>query len=246
MNTAKKRQYFSLCPSMDEVKYIYMITDLIQDLTRLGLARSEFPMDITQNTDVFVEVSGLLKSCSVNLLKISNDLRLLASGPKGGFGELNLPKMQAGSTIMPGKVNPVIPEMVAQVAMRVIANDAAITMASSSGQLELNAFLPLIAESLLESLELLSDVVILFRERCIEGITVNEEKCKENLESSTALVTALVHHIGYDRASEIAKKALREEKTIRELLKEENLLEEEEIDKILNPYEVTKPGIPGK
>lgn len=228
------------------IKFIYMITDLIQDLTRLGLARSEFSMDITQNTDVFVEVSGLLKACSVNLLKISNDLRLLASGPKGGFGEINLPEMQAGSTIMPGKVNPVIPEMVAQVAMRVIANDSAITMASSSGQLELNAFLPLIAESLLESLELLNDVVVLFRERCIEGITVNEDKCKENLERSTALVTALVHHIGYDRASEIAKKALKEEKTIRELLKEENLFREEEIDKILNPYEVTKPGIPGK
>ncbi len=228
------------------IKYIYMITDLIQDLTKLGLARSEFPMDITQNTDVFVEVSGLLKSCSVNLLKISNDLRLLASGPKGGFGEINLPKMQAGSTIMPGKVNPVIPEMVAQVAMRVIANDSAITMASSSGQLELNAFLPLIAESLLESLELLNDAVVLFRERCIKGIIVNEDKCKENLEKSTSLVTALIHHIGYDKASEIAKKALKEDKTIRKLLKEENILKEEEINKILNPYEVTKPGIPGK
>jgi len=228
------------------IKYIYMITDVIQDLTNLGLARSEFPMDITQNTDVFVEVSGLLKACGVNLLKISNDLRLLASGPKGGLGEIYLPEMQAGSTIMPGKVNPVIPEMVAQVAMRVIANDCAITMASSSGQLELNAFVPLIAESLLESLELLNDAVILFREKCIEGIRVNEDKCRENLERSTALVTALVHHIGYDKASEIAKKALNQEKTIRELLKEENALPEEEIDKILNPYEVTKPGIPGK
>lgn len=227
------------------IKYIFMITDVIQDLTRLGLARSEFPMDITQNTDVFVEVSGLLKACSVNLLKISNDLRLLASGPKSGFGEIELPKMQAGSTIMPGKVNPVIPEMVAQVAMRVIANDCAITMASSSGQLELNAFMPLIAESLLESLELLNDAVIVFREKCIEGIKVNEDRCKENLESSTALVTALVHHIGYDKASEIAKKALKQEKTIRELLKEESILTKEEIDKILNPYEVTKPGIPG-
>lgn len=228
------------------IKYIFMITDVIQDLTKLGLARSEFPMDITQNTDVFVEVSGLLKACSVNLLKISNDLRLLASGPKSGLGEINLPKMQAGSSIMPGKVNPVIPEMVALAAMRVIANDSAITMASSSGQLELNAFMPLIAESLLESLELLNDAVILFRERCIAGIEVNEGKCKENLERSTALATALVHHIGYDRASEIAKRALKEERTIRELLREGNVLTEEEINKTLNPYEVTKPGIPGK
>ncbi|WP_427339416.1 aspartate ammonia-lyase [Caloranaerobacter sp. DY30410] len=228
------------------LKFIFMITDVIQDLTKLGLARSEFPIDITQNTDVFVEVSGLLKACSVNLLKISNDLRLLNSGPKGGLGEIELPMMQAGSSIMPGKVNPVIPEMVAQVAMKVIANDYAITMASSSGQLELNAFIPLIAESLLESLELLNDAVVLFREKCIEGIKVNEKRCKENLERSTVLVTALVHHIGYDKASEIAKKALENDKTIREVLREENILNEEEIDKILNPYQVTKPGIPGK
>ncbi|WP_069650713.1 aspartate ammonia-lyase [Caloranaerobacter ferrireducens] len=228
------------------LKFIFMITDVIQDLTKLGLARSEFPMDITQNTDVFVEVSGLLKACSVNLLKISNDLRLLNSGPKGGLGEIELPMMQAGSSIMPGKVNPVIPEMVAQVAMKVIANDYTITLASSSGQLELNAFIPLIAESLLESLELLNDAVVLFREKCIEGIKVNEKRCRENLERSTALVTALVHHIGYDRASEIAKKALKNNKTIREVLREENILTEEEIDKILNPYQVTKPGIPGK
>lgn len=228
------------------LKFVFMITDVIQDLTKLGLARTEFPIDITQNADVFVEVSGLLKACSVNLLKISNDLRLLNSGPKGGIGEIELPMMQAGSSIMPGKVNPVIPEMVAQVAMKVIANDYAITIASSSGQLELNAFIPLIAESLLESLELLNDAVVLFREKCIEGIKVNEKRCKENLEKSTVLVTALVHHIGYDKASEIAKKALESDKTIREVLREENILSEDEIDKILNPYQVTKPGIPGK
>jgi len=226
-------------------KFIYMITDTLQDLTKLGLARSDYPMDITQNCDVYVEVSGLLKSCSVNLLKISNDLRLLNSGPRGGLGEINLPQMQAGSTIMPGKVNPVIPEMVAQISMRVIANDGAITMASSMGQLELNAFTPLIAESLLESLELLNKCVIIFREKCIEGITVNEEKCKENLEKSTALVTALVHHMGYDEASNIAKKALEEDRTIRDTLLTEEILAKEKIEEILNPYELTKPGIPG-
>jgi len=163
----------------------------------------------------------------------------------GGFGEINLPQKQAGSTIMPGKVNPVIPEMVAQVSMRVIANDTAITMASSMGQLELNAFTPLIAESLLESLELLNKSVIIFREKCIEGITVNEAKCKENLENSTALVTALVHYIGYDKAGEVSKKALKEGKTIREILCEDNILTKERVDEILNPYELTKPGIPG-
>lgn len=226
-------------------KFIYMITDVIQDLTKLGIARSDYPMDITQNCDVYVEVSGLLKSCSVNLLKISSDLRLLSSGPRGGIGELKLPEMQAGSTIMPGKVNPVICEMVAQVSMKVISNDSAITMASSMGQLELNAFTPLIADCLLESLELLNRAVILFREKCIEGIEADENKCRENLENSSAIVTALVHHIGYDAASLIAKKALASEKTVREILYEENILPKEKIDKILSPYELTKPGIPG-
>ncbi|KJR47663.1 Aspartate ammonia-lyase [Desulfosporosinus sp. I2] len=226
-------------------KYIFMITDTIQELTGLGLARSDYPIDITQNNDVFVEVSGLLKACSTNLLKISNDLRLLSSGPRGGFGEIELPQMQAGSTIMPGKVNPVIPEMIGQVAMRVMANDYAITMAASSGQLELNAFMPLIAESLLESLELLNNGVTIFREKCIEGIIPNKEKCQETLEKSTVLAAALVHHIGYDQAAHIARKALREDKTIREVLIEETIFSNSRIDEILNPYEVTKPGIPG-
>lgn len=227
-------------------KFIFMITDTIQELTGMGIARSDFPMDITQNCDVYVEVSGLLKSCAVNLLKISNDIRLLNSGPRGGFGEFKIPKMQAGSTIMPGKVNPVIPEMTGQVSMRVIANDTAITLASSAGQLQLNAFTPLIADSLLESLELLDKAVILFKEKCIDGIEIDEKRCKENLEKSSSLVTALVHYIGYDRAGEIARKALAEGKTIREVLYEENILPKEKIDEILNPYGLTTPGIPGK
>ncbi|OLN32554.1 aspartate ammonia-lyase [Desulfosporosinus metallidurans] len=227
-------------------EYIFMITDTIQELTGLGLARSDYPMDITQNNDVFVEVSGLLKACSTNLLKIANDLRLLSSGPKGGFGEIELPQMQAGSTIMPGKVNPVIPEMIGQVAMKVMANDYAITMAASAGQLELNSFMPLIAESLLESLELLNQGVTLFREKCIKGIKANVKKCHETLEKSAALAAALIHHIGYDQAAHIARKALREDKTIRDVLREESDFLDSRIDEILNPLEVTKPGIPGR
>ena len=226
-------------------KFIYEITDVLQNLTGLGLARSDYPMDITQNCDVFVEVSGLLKALAVNLMKISNDLRLLNSGPRGGIGEVVLPEVQAGSTIMPGKVNPVIAEMVGQVSMRVISNDTAITLASGSGQLELNAFTPLIAECLLESLELLERSVTIFKEKCIENIKINEKKCRNNLESSTALVTALVHYIGYDRAAQLAKKALRENKTIKKVLLEEEVLTEEKIDEIMNPYQLTKPGIPG-
>lgn len=228
------------------LKYIYMITDEIQQLTGLGIARSDYPMDITQNTDVFVEVSGLLKACAVNLLKISNDLRLLSSGPSGGIGELILPQMQAGSTIMPGKVNPVIAEMVGQVAMKVMANDYAITMACSSGQLELNAFMPLIAESLLESLEILNNAVNIFRIKCIEGIKVNEAKCSENLRKSAVLATALIHYIGYEESAKITRKAVLEDKTVKEVLMEEGIMKEKDIDRILNPYEITKPGIPGK
>jgi len=227
-------------------KFIFLMTDLLQDMTGLGLARSEFPIDVTQNMDVFTEVSGLLKSAAVNLVKISNDLRLLSSGPKGGFGELNLPAVQAGSTIMPGKVNPVMAEMMGQVSMRVMANDFAITQAAMSGQLELNAFVPLIAESLLESLEILANGVHLFREKCVEGITVNQTKTLDHLENSTALVTALVHHIGYDKSAEIAKKALSENRSVRELVLEAGYLSGDDLNKILNPFQITNPGIPGK
>lgn len=227
-------------------KYVFMMTDIIQNLTGLGIARSDYPMDITQNCDIFVETSGLLKSCSVNLLKISNDLRLLNSGPRGGIGEIILPNIQAGSTIMPGKVNPVIPEMVAQVSLRVISNDSAITMASSMGQLELNAFTPLIAECLLESLELLNRSVMIFKEKCIDGLKMNEDKCLENLENSLVSATSLVHHLGYDKASLISKKALAAGKTIREILLEEQILPVEVIDKILSPSELIRTHIPGK
>ena len=227
-------------------KYVFMLTDIIQTLTGLGIARSDYPMDITQNCDIFVETSGLLKSCSVNLIKISNDLRLLNSGPRGGIGEIILPNMQAGSTIMPGKINPVIPEMVVQVSLRVIANDSAITMASSMGQLELNAFTPLIAESLLESLELLDRSVMIFKEKCIDGLEINKDRCFENLEKSLVSATALVPHLGYDKASSISKKALATGKTIREILLEEQLLPEETIDKILSPFELIRTHIPGK
>lgn len=225
-------------------KYTYYVTEVLREITGLGLSRSDFLIDTTQNMDVFVEVSGLLKAAAVNLIKISNDLRILSSGPKGGFGEINLEPLQAGSSIMPGKVNPIIPEMVIQVCYKVIANDSAITSCSFSGLLELNAFAPLIADSLLESLELLGSAVEIFETKCIATLKVNKAVCMENLEKSTALVTALVNHIGYDKASIIAQNALSNNTTIKEELLKENLLSEDEINKILNPFEVTKPGIP--
>lgn len=228
------------------LEYTYTVTSLLQRNTGLGLCRSDYLMDTTQNLDVFVEVSGLLKALAVNLIKISGDLRLLGSGPIGGLGEIRLPQRQAGSSIMPGKVNPVICEMITQVGLKVIGNDSCITQAAMLGQLELNAFTPLVAEALLESFRILYNGITLFREKCIEGIEVDEQRCMSHIEYSTALATALIHHIGYDQGSEIAKKALKEHKTVKQVVLEENLLSEAEIDKILNVYQVTAPGIPGK
>lgn len=188
-------------------KYRFEIIEQLRELTGIGLASAEYPMDITQNNDVFVEVSGLLKALAVNLMKISNDLRLMNSGPKGGFAEITLAPLQMGSTIMPGKVNPVIPEMVIQVAMKVMANDSAISLAAAHGEFELNAFLPLIADSLLENLTLLVNATDLFRTRCIELIKPNEKRCRELLEASYAFATAYTPYLGYDKVSRIIEES---------------------------------------
>ena len=186
-------------------RYKVMVLEELRRLTGFGLAAAEYPMDITQNNDVFVEVSGLLKALAVNLIKIANDLRLMNSGPHGGIGEIKLKPVQQGSTIMAGKVNPVIPEMVIQCAMRAVGNDSVITMAAAHGEFELNAFLPLIADSLLESLILLTDAVGIFREKCIIPMKACEDRCRANLEVSAAFAASYVPAVGYDRVSEIVK-----------------------------------------
>lgn len=205
-------------------RYTFRVAEILRDLTGLGLARAEYPMDLTQNNDVFVEVSGLLKACAVNLLKISNDLRLLNSGPRGGLGEIRLEPRQVGSSIMPGKVNPVIAECVAQCAMQTIANDAAITLAAANGQLELNAFMPLIADALLDSLTLLRNAVTRFRTACIDTLEADPAACARNLHASTAPALLLVPHIGYDAAAELAQESLATGKSIRQLADEKKLL----------------------
>lgn len=182
-------------------KYRFGVIEQLRQLTGYGLAVAEYPMDLTQNNDVFVEVSGLLKALAVNLMKISNDLRLMGSGPHGGLAELRLAPLQQGSSIMPGKINPVIPEMVMQCSMRVIANDTAITLAAAHGELELNAFLPLIADSLLDSLKLLTRAVLLFREKCIKPLEVNEDHCAEHLKRSAAFGLEYASALGYEEAS---------------------------------------------
>ncbi|MCD8240126.1 MAG: aspartate ammonia-lyase [Oscillospiraceae bacterium] len=188
--------------SRETRNYRFKVVEELRRLTGYGLAAAEYPMDLTQNNDVFVEVSGLLKAMAVNLMKLGNDLRLMGSGPCGGLGELRLPPRQQGSSIMPGKVNPVIPEMVMQCAMRVIANDSAVTLAAAHGELELNAFLPLIADSLLESLELLRDAARILREKCIAELEPDCVGCARHLSHSAAFAASYVPALGYDLVAE--------------------------------------------
>jgi aspartate ammonia-lyase len=188
-----------------------------------------------------VQLSGVLKRVAVKLSKVCNDLRLLSSGPRAGIGEINLPAVQAGSSIMPGKVNPVIPEVVNQVAFEVIGNDIAVTMAAEAGQLQLNAFEPLIAHSLFKSISHLTNACRTLGERCVRGITANRERARELLDSSTALVTALNPYIGYARSSEIAKEALATGRRVYDLVLEKKLMTREELDAVLRPEVLTQP-----
>lgn len=227
-------------------KYVYTVIERLRNLSGLGLSRDENSIDGTQNADVFVEVSGLLKACAVTMIKISADLRLLSSGPRGGFGEIQLPNLQAGSSIMPGKVNPVIPEMVTQVAYQVIANDMAITMAVQSGQLELNAFYPLIAVNLLPAMESMSKALRLLAEKCILEIQAKPEVCLEHVKNSTALATVLAPLIGYEQAAVLAKKALDSGRQVIDILVEEKVFTQDEITELLQVQQLTRTGVLGK
>ncbi|MGB9885599.1 MAG: aspartate ammonia-lyase [Moorellales bacterium] len=226
-------------------RYIFRVIEILRELTGFGLARAENPVEATQNADLFAEVSGLVKTAAVNLAKISGDLRLLSSGPKAGLAEIRLPEVQAGSSIMPGKVNPVIPEMVTQVAYQVMAADVAVNLAAASGQLELNAFLPLVAHNLLHSMEMLARAARLLADRCIRGIEADAGRCAELLNRSQAVITAFVPYIGYEKATELARRAAAEDRPVTELLLEEGLFTREEIQAVLRPEELTTPGIAG-
>ena len=220
-------------------EYVFQVVEDLRALTGLGLARAENLVDATQNADAFVEVSGILKAHAVNMFKISSDLRLLASGPQAGLGELRLPAMQAGSSIMPGKVNPVICEAVAQAAMRVIGNDAVVTLAAQSGQLELNAFLPALADALLDSLSLLAAACMLLRTRCVEGLAVDEDVCRRQVLQSRTLVTALVTRLGYAVATEVAREAAERDISVIEVVRERKLMDEGALTALLSPATMT-------
>lgn len=192
--------------------------------------------------DGLVQASGMLKTIAVSLFKIANDIRWLSSGPRCGIGELRLPETQPGSSIMPGKVNPVMCEMLMQVCTQVIGNDTAITWAGANGNLDLNVMMPVMAHNILESIRLLASACETFRTRCVEGITANKERCAELIEYSMSMVTSLAPIIGYDRAAQIAKESAKTGRTVRELCREKQILPEEELTRALDPIEMTKPG----
>jgi len=223
-------------------KYIFAVVDKLRDLTGIGLARAENLVENTQNLDVFAEVSGILKAHATSLIKISNDLRLMNSGSAAGLGEIKLPPVQTGSSIMPGKVNPVIPEMVAQVGIKVLGNDVIINQCVAGGQFELNQNIPLIAFSILESLEMLINANKILREKCIDGIEANREEIKKQVENSHATLTALVSELGYNKVSEIAKELEMTNLSVKEFLIQKKYLTEERFNELTSPEAILSLG----
>jgi aspartate ammonia-lyase len=222
--------------------YIFQVVEELRGLTGIGVARAENLVDATQNTDVFVEVSGILKALAANLVKIANDLRWLSSGPDCGLGELRLPPRQAGSSIMPGKVNPVVPEAVVQAGFMVMGLDSALTSACAAGNLELNAFMPLIADSLLTELQLLRNACRALCRLCVSGMAVDRSVCQQQVHNATAAVTALAAALGYEAAQALAADAAASRRPLREVAVEKGLLSAEEYDTLTSPEAVTRLG----
>ncbi|MFD5424370.1 aspartate ammonia-lyase [Streptomyces sp. NPDC127084] len=226
-------------------RYAELACRHVRDLTGLPLAVAADLVEATQDAGAFVQLSGVLKRIAVKLSKTCNDLRLLSCGPRAGLAEINLPPVQAGSSIMPGKVNPVIPEVVNQIAFEVIGNDMAVTMAAEAGQLQLNAFEPLIAHSLLKSLTHLTAGCVTLAERCVSGITANREHLAHLVGRSIGLATALNPHIGYEQATAVAQEALVSGRSVQDLVLERKLLTKEELQRILRPASLARPHAPG-
>lgn len=222
-------------------QYAALAIRKLAEISGVDLVPASDLVEACWDTGAFVLFSGTLKRIAVKLSKISNDLRLLSSGPRGGFGEINLPPMQPGSSIMPGKVNPVIPEVMNQVAFQVIGADLVVTLAAEGGQLQLNAFEPVIVFNLLQSITLMTNAIGTLTAKCVVGITANEERCKQHLEAGTALATALTSLIGYDQAAELAKEILRTGSTMREILNERHTLSAEQLEQVLNSKALTRP-----
>lgn len=227
-------------------RYSKLACKELREITGLDLILSPNLIEATQDTGVFVLTSGALKRTAVKLSKICNDLRLMSSGPRAGFNEINLPVLQAGSSIMPGKVNPVIPEMVNEVCYQVIGNDLVVTLAAEAGQLELNAYLPIIAFNLLESTRILRNAMTILTRLCVVGITANREYCLEMVKRSLGIATALVPYIGYNKAAEVAQEAFKTGKSVYDLALERGTLSRKKLDELLSPERMIKPRRMGK
>ncbi len=221
--------------------YSEKVVKHLRDITGLDIVLAENLVEATQDTGAFVMYSSAVKRLAVKLSKISNDLRLISSGPRTGINEINLPPMQPGSSIMPGKVNPVIPEVVNQIAFKVIGNDLTVTLAAEGGQLELNVFEPVIVHSLFESIEMLKNGMMTLKYKCIDGITANEKRCRELVENSIGLVTALNPVLGYEKSTKLAKEALEKDRGVYELVLEKKWLTKEQLDDLLKPENMVKP-----
>ncbi|MDO8684885.1 MAG: aspartate ammonia-lyase [Armatimonadota bacterium] len=223
-------------------EYRERVVRRLRELTGLPLKPAENLFEVTQSMADFARVSSALRGVALELIRISGDLRLLSSGPRTGLAEINLPAVQPGSSIMPGKVNPSIAEMVSMVCFQVVGNDLAIAMATQAGQLELNVMMPVIAHNLLQSVEILGNAAKVFSQKCVRGITANEAKCKEYAEKSVALVTALSPKIGYVKAAEIAKESIKTGKGLLEVARQRLDLPEDELKKVLEPIHLTYPS----
>ncbi len=226
-------------------KYIEAVAKYLAEFSGLPIKSAEDLVDATQNTDGYTEVSAALKVCMMNLSKIANDLRMMASGPRCGLGELNLPARQPGSSIMPGKVNPVMAEVVNQVAFQVIGNDHTICLASEAGQFELNVMEPVLVFNLLQSISIMTNVFAVFRKFLVEGLTANVERLKAYVDNSVGVITAINPHVGYETAARIAREANVSGRPVRELILRDKVLTKEQLEAILDPFEMTSPGIAG-
>lgn len=224
-----------------KIEYIDSVTAHLREFSCLPLCSAENMVDATQNADTLAAFSGNLRILALNLSKIANDLRLMASGPRTGLNEINLPPVQPGSSIMPGKVNPVMAEVVNQVCFQVQGNDHTIALATGAGQFELNVMEPVLVYNVIQSVEILTNVVRVFRERCIVGITANRERCQNMVDNSVGIITPLVSYVGYEGATQLAKEVMSSNKTVRQLVSEKGIFTEEEIEKILSPKNMTQP-----
>jgi len=229
-----------------ELEYISEVSKQLAEMTQEPFVTAKNLVDATNNTDVFADVSGSMRVTALALIKIANDFRMMASGPRCGLNELDLPARQPGSSIMPGKVNPVIPEVLNQTCYQVIGNDLAVTLGVENGQFELNVMEPVMAFNIFNSMTYLTNAIDTFNRLCVQGVKAKKEQCETWLEGSVGIVTALLPHIGYENSSMLAKEAYKTGRPVRELILKKKLLTREAMDIILSPEEMTQPGIAGK